>query len=60
MEKRFKSERGGGNYGIGTKEMQTANYKARKEAETRRRELFDQALSKFKQNKIEGVSPPCA
>ncbi|BDA41945.1 Protein MET1, chloroplastic [Coccomyxa sp. Obi] len=54
-EKRFKMERGGGNYGVGTKEMQEANYRARKETEKKRRELFDQALSKFKQNNIEGA-----
>ena len=54
-EKQFKTERRGGNYGMGTKEMQAANYRARKETETRRRELFDQALSKFKKNDIEGV-----
>ena len=55
-EKRFKMERGGGNYGMGTKEMQEANYRARKETEKKRRELFDEALAKFKQNNIEGVS----
>ena len=54
-EKQFKTERRGGNYGMGTKEMQAANYRARKETEARRRELFDQALSKFKKNDIEGV-----
>ena len=55
QEKQFKTERRGGNYGMGTKEMQAANYRARKTAEARRRELFDQALSKFKKNDIEGV-----
>lgn len=55
-EKRFKMERGGGNYGVGTKEMQEANYRQRKEQEKKRRELFDEALAKFKQNNIEGVS----
>ena len=64
-EKQFKTERRGGNYGMGTKEMQAANYRARKETEGRRRELFDQALSKFKKNDIEGVraragTPPIA
>ncbi|EIE25445.1 hypothetical protein COCSUDRAFT_13402 [Coccomyxa subellipsoidea C-169] len=54
-EKRFKMERGGGNYGAGTKEMQAANYRARKEQELKRRELFDEALAKFKQNNIEGA-----
>jgi hypothetical protein len=60
QEKQFKTERRGGNYGMGTKEMQAANYRARKAAEARRRELFDQALSKFKKNDIEGVRPRCA
>ena len=36
---------------------QEANYRARKATEARRRELFDQALSKFKKNDIEGVRP---
>ena len=61
-EKQFKTERRGGNYGMGTKEMQAANYRSRKETEARRRELFDQALSKFKKNDIEGVracARPC-
>jgi hypothetical protein len=55
IEKQFKAERGGGNYGVGTKEKQQANYFARKEAEERRRGLFDQALAKFKASDIEGV-----
>ena len=38
---------------------QEANYRARKATEARRRELFDQALSKFKKNDIEGVRPCC-
>ena len=58
IEKQFKSERGGGNYGVGTKEKQQANYMARKESEERRRELFDQALAKFKAGDIEGVRTP--
>ncbi|KAI7844917.1 hypothetical protein COHA_001565 [Chlorella ohadii] len=52
-EKQFKAERGGGNYGAGTKEMQERNYIARKEAERKRRELFDDALAKFKKGKVE-------
>ena len=52
-EKQFKSERSGGNYGSGTKEVQERNYIARKEAERKRRELFDDALSKFKGGKTE-------
>ena len=59
IEKQFKSERGGGNYGVGTKEKQQANYMARKESEERRRELFDQALAKFKAGDIEGVRRAC-
>lgn len=54
-EKLFKAERGGGNYGAGTKEMQERNYIARKEAERRRRELFDDALTKFKKGTVEEV-----
>lgn len=52
-EKQFKSERSGGNYGSGTKEMQERNYIARKESERKRRELFDDALRTFKSGKIE-------
>lgn len=52
-EKQFKAERGGGNYGAGTKEMQQRNYIGRKEAERQRRELFDDALTKFRAGKIE-------
>jgi hypothetical protein len=47
-EKQYKAERMGGNYGSGSKEMQARNYVARKEAERARRELFDDALKKFK------------
>lgn len=52
-EKMFKAERSGGNYGLGTKEMQEKNYITRKEAERERRELFDDALKKFKSGKVE-------
>ena len=52
-EKVFKRERSGGNYGSGTKEMQERNYIARKEAERKRRELFDDALTTFKAGKVE-------
>jgi len=52
-EVQFRSERAGGNYGAGTKEMQERNYISRKEAERRRRELFDEALSKFRSGKVE-------
>ena len=54
-EKMFKSERAGGNYGSGTKEMQQRNYLARKEDERKRRELFDDALTKFKSNQTESA-----
>ena len=47
-EKMMKKERNGGNYGSGTKEIQERNYIARKENERKRRELFDDALAKFK------------
>ena len=51
-ERQFKSERAGGNYGAGTKEIQAKNYTTRKENERKRRELFDDALAKFKKNQI--------
>jgi hypothetical protein len=57
-ERLFKLERGGGNYGAGTKEMQAANYLAAKQREKERMELFEVALSKFKKNDIKGVSGP--
>lgn len=52
-EMQFRNERAGGNYGAGTKEMQERNYIGRKEAERKRRELFDEALSKFRGGKTE-------
>ncbi len=39
--------------GAGTKEIQARNYVQRKEAERKRRELFDDALVKFKKGDIE-------
>jgi hypothetical protein len=48
-----KSERAGGNYGAGTKELQARNYVSRKEQERKRRELFDDALVKFNAGEIE-------
>ncbi len=54
-QKQWKSERRGGNYGMGTKEMQAANYKNRKEIEQRRKDLFNVALDKFRKNDIQGV-----
>ncbi len=54
-ERMWKRERAGGNYGAGTKEVQQRNYIARKEAERKRREIFDDALAMFKQGKVEEV-----
>lgn len=56
-QKQWQTERRGGNYGLGTKEMQARNYMNRKETEQKRRELFDIALSKFRKNDIQGVRP---
>ena len=56
-QKQWQTERRGGNYGVGTKEMQARNYMNRKETEQKRRELFDIALSKFRKNDIQGVRP---
>lgn len=52
-ERMWRAERAGGNYGAGTKEVQTRNYIARKEAERKRREMFDDSLALFKQGKVE-------
>jgi hypothetical protein len=49
----WKKERAGGNYGAGTKEIQARNYVQRKENERKRREMFDDALAKFKENEIQ-------
>ncbi|EFJ43470.1 hypothetical protein VOLCADRAFT_76718 [Volvox carteri f. nagariensis] len=54
-EKMWKKERAGGNYGAGTKEIQARNYVQRKENERKRREMFDDALAKFKENDIQGA-----
>lgn len=51
----FRAERGGGNYGVGTKEKQAANYLAAKQREKERLELFELGLSKFKKGDIQGV-----
>lgn len=37
--------------------MQSRNYISRKENERKRREMFDDALDKFKAKDIEGVRP---
>ena len=55
-ERRWRDERSGGNYGQGTKEMQQRRYIDRREAERKRRELFDDALGKYQAKDIEGVS----
>jgi hypothetical protein len=55
VERMFRAERGGGNYGAGTKEKQAANYAAAKQREKERLELFELGLSKFKKNDIQGV-----
>lgn len=53
--KQFKQERSGGDYGEGTREMQTKNYISKKENERKRREMFDDALEKFAKKDIEGA-----
>ncbi|GFR39842.1 hypothetical protein Agub_g338 [Astrephomene gubernaculifera] len=55
VEKMWRKERAGGNYGAGTKEIQARNYMQRKEDERKRREMFDDALAKFKENDIQGA-----
>lgn len=55
-EKQFRRERGGGNYGSGTKELQLQNFKAKQEREGKRKELFNLGLSKFNKKDVEGVS----
>jgi len=52
-EKQFRRERAGGNVGSGTREVQTRNYIMRKELERKRREMFDDALAKFRSGKAE-------
>jgi len=52
-EKMFRAERAGGNVGAGTREVQTRNYIMRKELERKRREMFDDALKKFRGGKAE-------
>lgn len=55
-ERRFRSERAGGNYSQGTKEMQEKKYIERKESERKRRELFYDALAMYKKGDLENVS----
>jgi hypothetical protein len=54
-ERRFRLERGGGNYGAGTKEVQAANYAASKKLQAERVTLFDGALAKFNAKEFEGA-----
>lgn len=52
-EKKWKSERAGGNYGAGTKEIQARNYVAMKEMERKRKEMFEDALTDFRDGNID-------
>lgn len=64
----FKAERAGGNYGLGTKEVQTKNYQSKKEREAERKAMFGEALDLFKAKKYDqslvifenvvGLEPP--
>lgn len=54
-ERQFRAERGGGNYGKGTKEVQAANYARAKELQKERVQLFDTALAKFNKKDAEGA-----
>ena len=54
-ERQFRAERGGGNYGKGTKEVQAANYARAKELQKERVALFDAALAKFNRKDAEGA-----
>jgi len=51
----FAAERAGGNYGIGTKELQQRNYISKMEEARKRRELFDDGLEKFRAKDYEGA-----
>lgn len=53
VEKEFKSERAGGNYGAGTKEIQERNYIAQKELQRKRKEMFEDALTDYRNGKVE-------
>lgn len=54
-ERRFRSERAGGNYSAGTKEVQEKKYIERKESDRKRRELFNDALALYKKGDLENV-----
>ena len=55
QDKAFKNERGGGNYGAGTRALQEQNFMARQKRETLRKQMFEEALEKFRANDIEQV-----
>ena len=55
-QKAFADERGGGNYGAGTRAMQERNYMARQQREKQRKTMFEEALDKFRAQDIENVS----
>lgn len=67
-DKNFKSERNGGNYGVGTREVQMRNYIASKENERGRMEVFNNGLDDYQAGKYEdaifkfedvlGMEPP--
>lgn len=52
-EQEWRNERAGGNYGAGTKEIQERNYIANKELERKRKEMFEDALSDYRDGKID-------
>lgn len=54
-ERRFRSERAGGNYSAGTKEVQEKKYIERKESDRKRRELFNDALALYKKGDLENA-----
>jgi len=55
VEALWRKEKAGGNFGAGTKEMQQRMYTSRKEQERARRELFDDALAKFRKGEYENA-----
>jgi len=53
VKDQFKSERNGGNYGAGTKEVQAKNYQTKKELEAERTAMFNEAMAMFKDKKYD-------
>jgi len=49
----FKSERGAGNYGSGTKEQQMSNYSKKKELEVQRLDMFDEAIQLYNKGEFD-------